>query len=582
MLIVRQGVTVNIASIKIGSRLGIAFATILILLSFVSLIGINNMSSMNEATSVLVQQDFVKAKLATNALDNLRGSIARVFEITASTDEDQSKEARARLKVNIEKLDGAMSQLKPMLTQPQSKEIFAQASDSRTLYVAAVDKTLALVTSGNRDDAAKLAFGETYRQLHACADQLRAMIDFQQNVFQAGGEHSAQMYDSSRNQVLFISLLAVAFGVFGAIWMTRSITGPVAQAVSIAETIASGDLTGEFSSSNRDETGQLIRALQTMKESLVRIVTEVNAGSETILHATREISQGNLDLSARTEMQAGSLEETASSMEELTSTVRQNADNARSADKLAQQASEVAIKGGQAVAQVVDTMEAINASSKKIVDIIGVIDGIAFQTNILALNAAVEAARAGEQGRGFAVVASEVRNLAQRSAAAAREIKELIGDSVEKVEAGSRQVGVAGATMDEVVRSIQQVTDIVGEITRAGQEQSQGINQINAVIISMDDTTQQNAALVEQAAAASTSLSDQANNLMKMIAAFKIHNTVRIAQKASGQSEPARKTASLRPTAKSALQQVDAKKPAQTFIKNEKNPTAEEEGWAEF
>lgn len=567
----------NLSNLKIWARLSVAFALILTLLTIVTVISISNMSSMNESTKILVEQDFVKAQLSTEALDNLRGSIARVFEIVSITNDDQAHEARERLKANLGKLDDALTKLEPMLVRAESKEINSRAKETRSLYEADVDKVLALVGAGNRDDATKLAFGDAYKQLHACADALREQLKFQQKRFQDRGQLSQDLFASSRTGMIVVWLIAVLVGVGAAYWITRSITVPVDQAVQVAETIAEGDLTREFTSSMRDETGQLIRALQKMQDSLVDIVGEVNNSSVTIQSATAEISQGTLDLSSRTEMQASALEETASSMEELTSTVRQNADNARQADKMAKQASEVASKGGEAVSHVVATMQAIDASSKKIVDIISVIDGIAFQTNILALNAAVEAARAGEQGRGFAVVASEVRNLAQRSAAAAKEIKELIGDSVEKVETGSRQVSVAGATMDEVVKSITQVTDIMGEITTASQEQSQGIDQINTVIVSMDNTTQQNAALVEEAAAASKALNDQAASLIEVVGSFKIK---RGRQAAPAKSPPPPRPAPA-PRAKPGTQ-VAAVKPAPAMIRGEASATKGEEGWEEF
>jgi methyl-accepting chemotaxis protein len=305
--------------------------------------------------------------------------------------------------------------------------------------------------------------------------------------------------------------------------IARSITRPLAQAVAIAKTVAAGDLSSHIeAATSKDETGELLRALREMHDNLERIVGEVRGGAETIATATSEIATGNLDLSSRTEAQAGSLEETASSMEELTGTVKQNADNAIEANRLAQNASQIAVRGGDVVRQVVDTMHAIDEASRKIVDIIGVIDSISFQTNILALNAAVEAARAGEQGRGFAVVATEVRNLAQRSAAAAKEIKVLIDSSVEKVESGSKLVGLAGSTMDDVVGSIGRVTAIMGEITSASREQSSGIEQVNRAIIEMDNVTQQNAALVEEAAAAAGSLQDQAAKLSQVVGIFKL------------------------------------------------------------
>lgn len=318
-----------------------------------------------------------------------------------------------------------------------------------------------------------------------------------------------------------IALVILASG-FLFILITRFITRPLGQAVTVAKTVASGDLTSHIEVSSKNEVGQLLGALRDMNGSLVKIVGEVRAGTETIATASTQIASGNLDLSSRTEGQASSLEQTASSLEQLTATVKQNADNARQANQLTIIASDVAQKGGAVVAEVVDTMHAINESSKKIVEIIGVIDGIAFQTNILALNAAVEAARAGEQGRGFAVVASEVRNLAQRSASAAKEIKTLIDSSVHKVHVGSELVGRAGATMDDIVNSVRQVTNIMTEITVASQQQTAGIEQINQAVSQMDRATQQNASLVEEAATATESLKEQAVNLKQIVGVFRL------------------------------------------------------------
>ncbi len=321
-----------------------------------------------------------------------------------------------------------------------------------------------------------------------------------------------------------IGILAVVLTltILLAIFIVRSITGPVQEAIDIANAIAAGDLTKRIDTTSTNETGRLLQALKVMNENLVDLIGKVRTGTDQITTASGEIASGNSDLSQRTEEQASSLEETASSMEELTSTVKQNADNARQANQLAVGASEVAVKGGAVVGQVVQTMSSINESSKKIVDIISVIDGIAFQTNILALNAAVEAARAGEQGRGFAVVATEVRTLAQRSAAAAKEIKELISNSVTKVEDGTRLVDEAGATMNEIVNAVKRVTDIMSEISAASQEQSSGIEQVNQAVTQMDEVTQQNAALVEEAAAATESMQEQAHALTQAINAFKL------------------------------------------------------------
>ena len=332
---------------------------------------------------------------------------------------------------------------------------------------------------------------------------------------------------------LVLASLAIMLGAGIAMWLTQSVMkqlgGEPDYAASIAVRIAQGDLAVQIDTGAKDQSS-LLFAIKAMRDSLASIVGQVRTGTDSIATASSQIAAGNLDLSSRTEEQASALEETASSMEELTSTVKQNGDSAGQANQLAACASDVAIRGGQVVAQVVDTMSSINESAKKIVDIIGVIDGIAFQTNILALNAAVEAARAGEQGRGFAVVAAEVRNLAQRSAGAAKEIKSLIGDSVEKVDAGSKLVNQAGATMDEIVASVKRVTDIMGEITAAGHEQETGIGQINQAIAEMDTVTQQNAALVEEAAAAAESLQDQAANLAHVVSVFKLEGLQTVEQ----------------------------------------------------
>ena len=330
---------------------------------------------------------------------------------------------------------------------------------------------------------------------------------------------------SGKAKTLSLSIIAVvvAIGCVLGFIGCRSVTRPLAEALLVAQTVSSGDLSSQIDTRRQDEIGLLMAALKQMNENLSQRIGDIRQGIDTIASASSQIANGNLDLSSRTEQQAGALEETASSMEELTSAVKHNADNAGQANRLAMMASDVAHQGGSVVAEVIDTMQAINGSSQKIVDIISVIDGIAFQTNILALNAAVEAARAGEQGRGFAVVASEVRNLAQRSAGAAKEIKTLINDSVERVETGTRLVNQAGGTMHEIVGSIKRVTDIMGEIASANREQTTGIEQINQAIIQMDDITQQNAALVEEAAAAAKSMEEQASKLALAVSIFKLN-----------------------------------------------------------
>lgn len=508
--------------LKIGVRLGLGFAILLILLAGTTGIGIAKMGTLNDATEAIVKENWVKAKLANYALDNARGSIARIFEIVASTDDAQSANALQRLQANTSALDDALSKLEPIVTSPEAKERIAHAKELRNHYVGDYGKVLSLIKDGNKDEAAKEAYGDTYKTMHELAEVLRAEINHQETLFDEAGVKSEQTYFSTRNTMLVIGVIALAVGILLAYFITRSILVPLRNALALAETVAAGDLTSQVGETSRDEMGKLLQTLGTMNESLATIVGQVRGGTESMATATGEIATGNMDLSSRTERQAGALEETASSMEELTSTVKQNAENAKQANQMAMAASEVALRGGGVVSEVVSTMGGINESSRKIVDIISVIDGIAFQTNILALNAAVEAARAGEQGRGFAVVAAEVRNLAQRSATAAKEIKALIGDSVEKVDAGSRLVDQAGITMNEVVESIKRVTDIMAEITAASQEQTAGIEQINRAIVEMDDVTQQNAALVEEAAAAAGSLQDQSGALSSLVSVFKL------------------------------------------------------------
>ncbi len=351
---------------------------------------------------------------------------------------------------------------------------------------------------------------------------LKALSEHADKRIEADAAAVAAGLSRNSTTVTVVLICGLALSVFAGLVLMKAISEPLAEAMDVAHRVADGDLKGQATKHADNEFGELLRALDKMRDNLAAIVTEVRGGSDTISSASAQIAAGNMDLSDRTGEQAASLEETASSMEELTSTVRQNADNARQANQLAVSASSVATKGGEVVEQVVATMGSINESSNKIVDIIAVIDGIAFQTNILALNAAVEAARAGEQGRGFAVVASEVRNLAQRSAAAAKEIKQLIDDSVGKVESGAKLVNQAGHTMKEIVTSIQRVTDIMGEITSATQEQTAGLEQIHQAINEMDTITQQNVALVEEAASASAALQDQANGLSKIVSVFQV------------------------------------------------------------
>ncbi|XLZ70111.1 methyl-accepting chemotaxis protein [Massilia sp. SR12] len=406
---------------------------------------------------------------------------------------------------------------------PAEKDLVQRFVAARAAFLEeGLNPALEAARAGDVEKMKALMLGRMNERFLAVRDIMNQLIELQRTVGKQEYDASQASYANFRLLVVGMLAAGLALAAFIGWWLVRSITLPLNRAVHIAESVAAGDLTQQIEVHSQDETGKLLAALRNMNSSLVGIVGNVRQATDSIGTASSEIASGNMDLSSRTEQQASSLEETASSMEELTSTVRQNADNARQANQLAGNASEVAQRGGLVVSQVVDKMSAINESAHKIVEIISVIDGIAFQTNILALNAAVEAARAGEQGRGFAVVASEVRNLAQRASSAAKEIKHLIDNSVARVEEGSRLADQAGSTMQEVVTSVQQVSDIIAEISSASGEQSAGIEQINEAVVQMDNVTQQNAALVEEAAAAAGALQEQAASLAQAVSVFRL------------------------------------------------------------
>jgi methyl-accepting chemotaxis protein len=406
---------------------------------------------------------------------------------------------------------------------PQEKTLATAFADSYKKFVTeGLQPAVAALGSQNSQQAMEMMQGPMSQHYTPMQEGIDALIKLQLDIAKQEFEKGQQLYAIVRNACLVGILFGVLLAILVGTWVIRGITRPLGAAVTLAQGVAAGDLTQRIAVQSQDETGQLLTALRDMNDSLARTVGQVRAGTETITVASREIASGNADLSARTEEQASALEKTATAMDQLTGTVRQNADNARQANQLVVSASGHAVKGGDVVGQVVNTMGSIKESSRKIADIIGVIDGIAFQTNILALNAAVEAARAGEQGRGFAVVAAEVRNLAQRSANAAKEIKALIGDSVDKVDEGGRLVDEAGKTMGDIVNSVRHVADIMAEITAASDEQSAGIEGIHRAIAQMDKMTQQNAALVEEAAAAAESMQDQALALAQSVAVFKL------------------------------------------------------------
>ncbi len=414
----------------------------------------------------------------------------------------------------------SLAENKSLPLDGQIKEKIADSESVLNAYISAAESVVALALEDQAAAQAKYPeFIKAFEAVELKMGEISEMIEGAAKRVESSGNEAAGAAQTAIVMGLLVSAL-VLLGV--SVVFTRAITRPLDAAVRLARAVAEGDLTHRIDVQSKDEIGQLMQALKDMTDNLVTIVSQVRTGTDNVATASNQIATGNLDLSSRTEEQASSLEETASSMEELTSTVKQNAENARQANQLVRSTSDVAVKGGQVVDHVVDTMASIKDSSRKIADIIGVIDGIAFQTNILALNAAVEAARAGEQGRGFAVVAAEVRNLAQRSAGAAKEIKSLIEDSVSQVDAGGKLVDEAGKTMGEIVTSVKRVTDIMSEIAAASQEQSAGIEQINQAITQMDDVTQQNAALVEQAAAAAGSLQEQASSLSQAVSVFKL------------------------------------------------------------
>ncbi|MCS0616343.1 methyl-accepting chemotaxis protein [Massilia kyonggiensis] len=512
----------NIKHWKIGTRLGGAFALLLVLLAACIWFGIASLHLLNEGTSRIVDEDYPKTVLAYESLDVVNRNARAMRNMLLWDKPEEVARERQTVLQNRQENTANLDKLAALIKSDEGKIKLKTVQEAREVYRTSQQAFLDMMDAGKKPEAAAFLLTQVRKDQRSYFDAVRELIKFQDTRVLDSGHRAGETYRSTIAWLMGLAAIALVLGTIVAVWITRSITGPLRQAVDVARTVATGDLSARIEVHSADETGQLLQALRDMNQALVNIVGEVRSGTETIASASQQIASGNADLSSRTEEQASSLEETASSMEELTSTVKQNADNARQANQFAVSASEVAEKGGAVMAEVVDTMGAINESARKIVDIIAVIDGIAFQTNILALNAAVEAARAGEQGRGFAVVASEVRSLAQRSAAAAKEIKALIDNSVEKADAGSRLVDQAGTTMREVVESIRRVADIMGEISAASQEQTEGIGQVQLAISQMDQTTQQNAALVEEAAAASEQLREQAGKLSQTVAVFRL------------------------------------------------------------
>jgi methyl-accepting chemotaxis protein len=512
----------SLLNLRIGTRLGIGFGLIILLLIAMAAIGITQVNAVDHNTEIILHDRYPKISLAQNLENEVNRQSRALRTALISNDSSIVKGELAKIGDSAAIIAKTIEKLETIIQTEKGKAALKAVMDARSAFITHEHELLGMITAGKIDE------GRIYLTKDMIGPQthyLEALDVFQETQIKGMeqfGEEAATLTKNTNILLAVLAGLATLFGAAIAYFLTISIIKPIGKAVQIAETVADGDLTSSIEVTTTEETGKLLSALKSMQENLAKVVATVRQGSEAVATSSAEIAEGNHDLSSRTESQASALEETAASMEELNATVKQNADNARQANQLAQSASSVAIQGGEVVTQVVNTMQEINNSSRKISDIISVIDGIAFQTNILALNAAVEAARAGEQGRGFAVVATEVRSLAGRSAEAAKEIKSLISASVERVEQGSTLVDQAGSTMTEVVDSIRRVTDIMGEISAASSEQSAGVAQVGEAVSQMDQVTQQNAALVEEMAAAASSLNSQAGELVQAVSVFKL------------------------------------------------------------
>ena len=536
----------KLSNLSVGMRLGSSFGVILVITALIAATGMWRIASLQDASERVATQEIEQQTLVEDWASDIRLNWVRTEAFLKAIDLGYMEKLTADTQATAAGMDAKVKRIDALVQGEQARGLLTQIAAARTAYSDKLNEIRELHRGGEPNvptmvDKDLRPLADNYLQ---SLDVLRKAMSTQLAASQADTSTLARA-----SQVLLgiATLVAVVLGALLALSVTRSIVRPVQRGKQAAESIADGDLTYPIETSGTDETGQLLQALATMQSRLSTIVGHVRHNAEGVATASVEIATGNNDLSARTEQQASALQQTAASMEELGSTVRQNADNARQANQLAMSASTVAQQGGDVVAEVVDTMKGINDSSRKIADIISVIDGIAFQTNILALNAAVEAARAGDQGRGFAVVAGEVRSLAQRSAEAAKEIKGLIGTSVERVERGTALVDKAGSTMTEVVGAIRRVTDIMGEISAASSEQSQGVAQVGDAISQMDQTTQQNAALVEQSAAAADSLKTQAGQLVDAVAVFRLSESAVARVMATNSPAPAPTTARTHP-----------------------------------
>ena len=514
-----------LSSLRLATKLGIAFAAVLALTALVGFVAIWQLAQVND-TSMKLSSHWMPS---IRVIEDIKSQVARIrtreLQYIISNEISEMDKYDKVIAKDLEDLRKMQDDYVKLQETPEEKQMYAQLLEMWDRYMIEDAKIRAAARANDDAQAKKLIRGESNKLIVAIRGHVDKIVDMYTEGGRAAAVEGNERYAASRVWILSLVLGSVVLGAAGAVfitsWLMRRLGGEPDYATEIVTRIAAGDLSVRVETRGGDASS-LLYAMKSMRDNLAKIVGDVRGATETISHASDEIAGGNLDLSSRTEQQASSLEETAASMEQLTSTVKQNADHASQANALADNAAGVAQKGSAAVARVVDTMGSIHASSQKIVDIIAVIDGIAFQTNILALNAAVEAARAGEQGRGFAVVATEVRNLAQRSAAAAKEIKELISSSVQQVEAGNLLVSEAGATMNEVLQSVQRMNAIMAEISHASREQSAGIEQVNQAITQMDTVTQQNAGLVQQAAHTAQSLQEQAAALGQLVSVFRL------------------------------------------------------------
>jgi len=506
----------------LGRRLSLSYVLLLSLLGLIALVSVLSLNLVTQSNREVIEGDAVRAHLASKInlhAESAAGRLALLFVL-------EDRELRVRTYKEIDEHNAGINQalelLKPLMMDVDRAASLARLNILRSSFDKEFTATVEEIEGGDKAAAAKRMAGNTRTTLNELLAETSNLASSQQKTMMQRQMDSAESAQTAVWWVLFLSVGALIAGIVMALRITKSITRPLAQGVDVAHAVAQGDLSVKINVQGNDELAALGTALNTMREGLSKVVYQVRQGAESVSIASAEIAQGNHDLSDRTESQASALEETAASMDELSSIFKQNDDNAHQANQLSVHASTVAVKGGEEVRQVVETMRDINEASRKIGHIISVIDDIAFQTNILALNAAVEAARAGEQGRGFAVVASEVRALAQRSAGAAKEIASIIQESLEKVEQGTNLVDSAGNTMTDVVASIQRVTSIMGEISAASAEQNLGVTRVGEAMNHMDESTQQNAALVEQMAAAASGLKNQAVDLVQVVAGFKL------------------------------------------------------------